>query len=91
MQDPAHHSPRSGSSEARCVNGTEPEWTHRFLSELRCMSLRGHVDVTVALDLAGVSKPWAYRYRVSKHGQAFRIEWDTIILQARRLHSQQHR
>jgi hypothetical protein len=74
------------------VSENRPPWCDLFLKELRRQGMKyAQCNVKLAAELAGVGREWAHRYRHSPNGEAFRIEWDTIVLEARRLHSIRHR
>ena len=68
-----------------------PEWCGLFLDELFRQAIKhARCNVQLACDLSGVTKQSAYEYRTSLNGRWFRIAWDLIVLDARRLHSKQH-
>ena len=67
------------------MNGTQPAWVEPFLCELRRQLRRhGRCDVSIAAAMAPVSKPWLYRFRVSRNGAALREEWEAIKAQENR-------
>lgn len=70
----------------------EPPWVELFLSELRRMArCNGQCDVSLAAELAGISRARAYCYRKERRGQRLRIEWDLTVATARRVYLSRRR
>lgn len=95
MPNSIGHSARShAADEASGSVGTRgrPDWCAPFLAELRRQRDKySACNTRLAADIAGVHWTWLYRYSKSDLGRSFRIEWDTIVLEARRFHSFLHR
>lgn len=92
MQNATCYREDASETETGSVSDGRPAWCSIFLAELRRQS-RKHAacNTRLAAELAGIDRSWLYKYSKSDLGRTFRMEWDLIVLEARRFHSFRHR